>query len=85
MRQYVAGMSGRSGPTSGLIVVIVPFTTHRVPSPETDELDLACFVVATMRGRVVGAANGYWRSALNSRGVTPSQRRNVRLKLDVSP
>lgn len=41
-----------------ILEVMLPFNMHHVPSPEMEELDLTCFFVARMNGRIVGAA-GY--------------------------
>lgn len=41
-----------------ILRVMEPANMHHVPSPEMDELDLDCFFVARLDGRVVGAA-GY--------------------------
>jgi 3-keto-5-aminohexanoate cleavage enzyme len=42
----------------GILAVMRPFNMHNVPSVEMEELDISCFFVARMQGRIVGAA-GY--------------------------
>ncbi|MFB3904944.1 MAG: GNAT family N-acetyltransferase [Acidobacteriota bacterium] len=41
-----------------ILEVMRPWNMHHVPSPEMEELDLECFYVARLDGRIVGAA-GY--------------------------
>jgi 3-keto-5-aminohexanoate cleavage enzyme len=41
-----------------ILQVMRPWNMHHVPSPEMEELDLACMFVARVDGRIVGAA-GY--------------------------
>jgi 3-keto-5-aminohexanoate cleavage enzyme len=48
----------RSGDREAILKVMEPWNMHRVPSPEMAELDISCFFVARVDGRIVGAS-GY--------------------------
>lgn len=47
-----------AGDRAAILDVMRHYNMHHVPSPEMDELDLECFFVVKMHGRIVGAA-GY--------------------------
>lgn len=50
--------NARPDDLGAILAVMKPWNMHRVPSPEMEDLDLDCFFVARLEGRVIGAA-GY--------------------------
>jgi len=48
----------KPGDLEAILEVMKPWNMHHVPSPEMEELDLECFYVARIEGRIVGAS-GY--------------------------
>ncbi len=63
------------GDREAILAVMRPYNMHHVPSVEMEELDLDCFFVARLDGRVVGAAGyrllGEGRGKTTLLGVLP--------------